>query len=185
MATSTSTPTSLSASVITTTSPTDEVSRSVHVPRAVDDFDDGFEESHLPDASAFNYYFLLLAVLVVLVALLLWFIHRCKTRQRERLRRGGEQALARDLDGWTDTRRLLHGRYRHNDAVFVHNDEGLDDHGEAPPPYQPKTAATTADVTIPLRALPRDEIERSRPPQYCDTPRSPLNISAAQDSVHP
>jgi len=92
------------------------------------------------------------------------------------MRRSGHNALARDLDGWVNTRRWMHGAWRYNQsAAFVRREEGLNEHGEAPPPYRPKGEATadvgashdvTTGLTIPLRTLPRDETERSRLPGY-------------------
>ncbi|ORY07671.1 hypothetical protein BCR34DRAFT_452086, partial [Clohesyomyces aquaticus] len=126
----------------------------------------------------FNYYFLFLAVFGVLVAISLWWIHRRRKRRKEQMRLSGQHALARDLDGWVNTRRWMHGGWRHNQSGFVRREEGLDEHGEAPPPYEPKgetsvavggansTGEGTADISIPLRTLQRDDIERSRPPEY-------------------
>jgi hypothetical protein len=90
--------------------------------------------------------------------------------------------LARDLEGWQTTHRLMHGRYRANGAVTVQRDEGLDEHGEAPPPYQPKTEGAAADVTIPLRTLPREEVARSQPPQYDESPQTDLNPGVRQET---
>lgn len=115
---------------------------------------------------AFRYYFLLLGVVIVILAILLWLLHRRKKRQRAQLQQGGTRALARDLEGWQGAQALMHGTYRPHNAVPVHREEGLDENGEAPPPYQPKTEATVEDVAIPLRTLQRDPGERSQPPQY-------------------
>ncbi|KAF2193711.1 hypothetical protein K469DRAFT_745205 [Zopfia rhizophila CBS 207.26] len=127
----------------------------------------------------FNYYFLFLALFGVVVAVFLWWIHRRKKRRKEQLRLSGQNALARDLDGWVNTRRWMHGGWRHNHtAAFVRREEGLDERGEAPPPYEPKadTAGgqgdaqpvqdSASELTVPLRTLQRDDIERSRPPEY-------------------
>jgi HAMP domain-containing protein len=148
------------------------------------DDEQDLDDAPAPDIKAFHYYFLLLAILVVFIVLFLWLMNRLRKRQRNRLHESGQQALARDLEGWTATHRLIHGRYRANGAVLVHRDEGLDEHGEAPPPYQPKTEGTAADVSIPLRALPRDEVERSRPPQYYESPHLHLDVSTRQETGH-
>lgn len=134
---------------------------------------DGYEQRN---ESVFNYYFLFLAAFGFLVVIGLWWLHRRRRIRKEQTRRSGHNALARDLDGWVNTRRWMHGAWRHNQATtFVRREEGLNEHGEAPPPYRPKGEATvdagiTHDVTtslaIPLRTLPRDEAERSRPPGY-------------------
>lgn len=97
------------------------------------------------------------------------------------MRLSGQNALARDLDGWINTRRWFHGTWRHNQtAAFVRREEGLNEHGEAPPPYRPKSDVTVTQgqegthdpasgLTIPLRTLSRDDIEQNRPPEYRET----------------
>lgn len=152
-----------------------------------DDIKEEFEESGR-EAKTFNYYFLLLAVLVILIAMIFWFLHRRRLRRREFWRQSGEQALARDVEGWANPRRFMHGRYRANDAVPLRQTadrcEGLDEHGEAPPPYQSKPEDTTVTVTIPLRTLPRDGSERSQPPQYHDRNGEVTN-TGGQETTRP
>ncbi|RAR01778.1 hypothetical protein DDE82_006252 [Stemphylium lycopersici] len=136
-----------------------------------DDIKEEFEESGR-QVKTFNYYFLLLALLVIIIAMVFWFLHRRRLRRRQFCRQSGEQALERDVEGWANPRRFMHGRQRANDAVPLRQTadrcEGLDEHGEAPPPYHSKPEDTTLSVTIPLRTLPRDESERTQPPQYHD-----------------
>ncbi|KAF1941336.1 hypothetical protein EJ02DRAFT_206320 [Clathrospora elynae] len=121
---------------------------------------------------------LVLAIFVVLVAGLLYWIHRRIKRHRELLHRSGQHASARDVEGWADT-------HTPNDATPVRREEGLDELGEAPPPYQPKSGVTLVDspvgsaqdrverVAIPLRTLSRSETEGTRPPDYGDTLQAP------------
>ncbi|KAF1845035.1 uncharacterized protein K460DRAFT_354894 [Cucurbitaria berberidis CBS 394.84] len=129
----------------------------------------------------FNYYFLFLVVFGVLVAILLWWLHRQKQRRTELARLSGQHALARDMEGWAGTRRFMHGRHaRNHQAAFIRRQEGLDEHGEAPPPYQPKSESTGAQrpaeaaqvaagrISIPLGTVSRYEIEGARPPAYHD-----------------
>ena len=182
MATPTST--TLVARVTTIDSLPNETSPSLndpHYPFGSEEERD-YNDTKSSDLKAFNYYFLLLAVLVLLVLLFLFFIHRWRKRQSERLRQNGQHALARDLEGWQNTHRLMHGRYRADGAVLVQQDEGLDEHGEAPPPYQPKTEGTAGDITVPLRTLPRGEVTRSQPPQYDESPQSDLNSGVRQET---
>lgn len=135
---------------------------------------------------AFNYYFLILGGIVVAVALGLWWIRRRKRRQKEQMRLSGQNALARDLDGWANSRRWIQGTWRQNqNATNTRHEEGLNEQGEAPPPYQPKSEISeTQDVlgenvletrsirdsatglTIPMHTLSRDELDRFRPPAY-------------------
>jgi hypothetical protein len=180
MATQSPTPTTLVARVTTIDGLPNETSPYYPFDPAEEDQD--LSDTQTSDTKAFNYYFLMLAILVALVALLLWLIHRRRKRQRALLRQGGQQALARDLEGWRNTQRLMHGRYRADGAVLVHRDEGLDEHGEAPPPYQPKTEGTAADVTIPLRSLARNEVERSHPPQYDESPQTHSSPDVRQET---
>ncbi|KAI4951829.1 hypothetical protein J4E86_007245 [Alternaria arbusti] len=49
---------------------------------------------------------------------------------------------------------------------LIHRRKGLDERGEAPPPYQPKSEVSSTTIAIPLRILPADGSERSLPPQY-------------------
>jgi hypothetical protein len=130
------------------------------------------------DVHAFNYYFLLLAVFAVFVAALLWYFHHRRAKKRALMRRGGQHALARDMEGWAGTRRFMHGHYRPSNAVLVRQHEGLNEHGEAPPPYQPKTDGPTVDLTIPLQTLSRDENDRSHPPQYYSDTRAQPDSNA-------
>jgi len=136
---------------------------------------------HVHTDGVFNYYFLFLALFGVLTAVFLWWIHKRRKRRKEQMRLSGHDALARDMAGWINTRRWFHGTRRHNQTgAFVRREEGLNEHGEAPPPYQPKSEVTAINaageargsrigVTIPLRTLPRDTVEQSRPPQYQKT----------------
>lgn len=128
--------------------------------------------------NVFNYYFLFLALFGALIAIGLWWIHKRRKRQKERMRLSGQNALAQDLDGWVNTRRWMHGRWRQNQTGPIRREEGLDENGEAPPPYQPNSDITVGQhdttpahdaasgLAIPLRTLSRDEIERIRPPEY-------------------
>jgi hypothetical protein len=135
--------------------------------------------------SVFNYYFLFLAAFGLLLVVGLWMIHKRRQKKKEQMRLSGHNALARDLDGWVNTRRWVHGAWRPT-AGFVRREEGFNEHGEAPPPYQTKTADTVlvqgpdgtphdlaANLTIPLRTLSRDEIERSRLPGYEEASGTP------------
>jgi hypothetical protein len=126
----------------------------------------------------FNYYFLFLALFGLLTAVSLWWIHRRRKRRKEQMRLSGHDALARDMDGWINTRRWFHGTRRHNQtAAFIRREEGLNEHGEAPPPYQPKNNVPrphaiggsqdpVSGLVIPLRTLPRNTDEQGRPPAY-------------------
>ena len=150
------------------------------VPRGEDD--DDFHNKQGLDVTAFKNYFLLLALLVVLLALVFWLIHRRKVRKR----RSRQHALARDVEAWSSTRRPIHGRYRTDNSVYLLCQmERLNEHGEAPPPYQPKIEATTMHVTIPLRTLAMDKSDRLQLPKYCDTEYMSLTPSMKEEAAHP
>ncbi|KAH7093343.1 hypothetical protein FB567DRAFT_173053 [Paraphoma chrysanthemicola] len=131
---------------------------------------------HIRDESVFNYYFLFLITFAVLIAALLWWLHKQRKRRKEQMRLSGHNALSRDLEGWVGARRFMHGRYRGNQAAFRRREEGLDEHGEAPPPYQSKNevsvshdptpaAPTSNDPIVPLRVLTREGVGGA-PPGY-------------------
>lgn len=118
----------------------------------------------------FNYYFLFLALLAAILAALLWWLHRQRRREQEQIRLRGQRALVRDVERWA--------MYRRRQPPTV---EGLNESGEAPPPYKSKDDILTAlelvrntmdlavDVAIPPRALSRDEIEHVQLPDYSET----------------
>ena len=133
----------------------------------------------------FNYYFLFLALLAGVLAAFLWWIHRHRRREQEQLRLRGQHALAQDVERWANERR--------NRLPIV---EGLNESGEAPPPYKPKvdlgTTVTTldgssgpaVDVTIPPRALSHDGMQHTRLPDYIEPIRLDDNFTRTE-SVRP
>lgn len=131
------------------------------------------------EEGVFNYYWLLLAAFGILLAVIMWWAHRQRRKRKELMRRSGQNALARDMEGWINTRRWFHGSGRMNmTRAFVRREEGLNEHGEAPPPYQPKSNVTVAQdpphdlangPTIPLRTLSRDVLDTGLPPEYRET----------------
>jgi hypothetical protein len=120
-------------------------------------------------AGTFNYYFLFLAIGAVIVAISLCWRHRRKEARKQQLRLGGHQALERDIEGWAGNRRFMHGRYGQNQASARSRNgaEGLNENGEAPPPYEPKNEGMVmVEPAVPLRTLSRNEGERIQPPGY-------------------
>ncbi|KAH7082949.1 hypothetical protein BKA63DRAFT_140260 [Paraphoma chrysanthemicola] len=143
---------------------------------------------HIRDESVFNYYFLFLIVFAVLIAALLWWLHKQRKRRKEQLRLSGHNALSQDLEGWVGARRFMHGRYGGNQAAFRRREEGLDEHGEAPPPYQSKNevsvshdttpaAPTSTEPAVPLRVLTREAVGGA-PPGYDVTTSQDEHTSA-------
>jgi hypothetical protein len=127
-------------------------------------------EEPVHDASVFNYYFLFLAVFGVFLAALLWWLRLRRRRQKQQQRLNGQQALARDFEGWAGARRFMHGRYgRHAASVQVRREDGLDEDGEAPPPYYPKSDTgrdPESGLAIPLRAVPSGGNQQVELPGY-------------------
>lgn len=132
---------------------------------------------------SFNYYLLFLGVPVTLVALVCFHIYRHRAAQRQNY----QQTEARYVEGWPRIRSLVRGTYGINDSVIarqpeglnehvpnvdVHVEDGLNENGEAPPPYQSKVEETEAVVAISLQTLQMDETVRREtvgehpPPQY-------------------
>jgi hypothetical protein len=129
------------------------------------------EDNSTHGAGTFNYYFLFLAIGAVIVAVSLCWRHRRKEARKQQQRLGGHQALERDIEGWAGTRRFMHGRYGQNQSLGrSRRVEGLDENGEAPPPYEPKSdmGVVVVEPAVPLRTLARDEGERREPPRYGD-----------------
>jgi len=135
-------------------------------PRGDDTDDAELYPEERQNVGFFRYYFLLLGVLAGFILVVIWLIHRRKVQRRALWPRNGQQALARDVEAWPGTRRLLHGRYGATNSVLLRPTEGLDERGEAPPPYQPKSEVSSTTIAIPLQVLPANGSERSLPPQY-------------------
>ncbi|CAN9214610.1 unnamed protein product [Alternaria alternata] len=91
---------------------------------------------------SFNYYLLFLGVPVTLVALVCFHIYRHRATQRQNY----QQTEARQPEGLNE----------HVPNVDVHVEDGLNENGEAPPPYQPKVEETEAVVAISLQTLQMD-----------------------------
>ncbi|KAL8722558.1 MAG: hypothetical protein Q9181_007459 [Wetmoreana brouardii] len=132
------------------------------------------------DKGILNYYFLLLAFLIILIGIAYLFYAR---RQRQKIalsRRNGQRALARDLERWGGGGPWGPGRFRGPRTSprqpRREREEGLDERGEAPPPYLPKEPEPThfgghgGDHDIPLQDMGRGS---EKPPDYDEGPSSP------------
>lgn len=160
------------------------------------DADDNSQQDR--DDGLLNYYFIFLALLVILLLIGIWYVHRRKKQRKARLRNSGQNALARDLNGWNQPRRWMHGvaPWR-TEGLDTHRDEGLNELGEAPPAYtkdmgtaerRASASSTLAEASdpppepaIPLRTLARDESDRLRirPPGYEESIRDSLTPTSA------
>ncbi|QDS67881.1 hypothetical protein FKW77_008042 [Venturia effusa] len=147
------------------------------IPPDQDDDDD----SH---SGLLNYYFVFLALFICLLVIGVYFIHKRKRAQKQASRNSGENALARDLDGWTSgPRRWIvgHRREESRNTRSGREEEGLDEFGEAPPPYiqatktvdnrETEVEGSQSEVQIPLDTLSRHDDERPatvKPPGYVE-----------------
>lgn len=137
------------------------------------------------NGSLINYYFIFFALLVVLVAIALFYGWRKRRRALQNYHNNRQQALARDVNAWDpmhSRRRYWQGRWRSGE---VSREEGLNEEGEAPPPYMPKQdegdgnaashtaegqaahgeATETQEPAIPLQTLSREQAGL-KPPDY-------------------
>jgi len=150
------------------------------------------DDSEDRDDNLLNFYFIFIALFVILLLIGIWYVHRRKKQRKARLRNSGQNALARDLNGWSQPRRWMYGvaPWRTDDRLTA-REEGLNELGEAPPPYIKDTqmrerrlsvgstsaAQLPTELAIPLRTLSRDERDRLKPPDYESSIRESLTTS--------
>ncbi|CAI9629273.1 unnamed protein product [Alternaria burnsii] len=133
------------------------------------------EEAPSIEHISFSYFFLFLGVPVALIALVCFHIYRHRATQRQT----GQQTEARRLEGLNE----------HVPNVDVHVEHGLNENGEAPPPYQPKVEETEAVVAISLQTLQMDETVRREtvgehpPPQYTAAERMASTLSTGEEAT--
>lgn len=125
-----------------------------------------------------SYYFVFIAIFFVLVAVILWISNQ---RRRRRLAQNTDvrrSALERDMRNshldqlYANTGRVSEGRRPHargtSGPFAVRRDEGLDERGEAPPPYKRDSGDRSTDdagLAIPMQTFQRDE-RHAKPPEY-------------------
>ncbi|KAH7351127.1 hypothetical protein BKA65DRAFT_253025 [Rhexocercosporidium sp. MPI-PUGE-AT-0058] len=92
----------------------------------------------------FNYYFIIVAIVVVLFVLTMLYIGKRKKQKAAILRSNSQQALAQDVEGLRNRFGMGRGAMRRAHAGGAgevqrtdERTEGLDERGEAPPPYRP------------------------------------------------
>ncbi|KAM3425119.1 hypothetical protein BST61_g7082 [Cercospora zeina] len=125
-----------------------------------------------------NYYFVFLALIVILVGIGAFFVYRRKRKAALLYQNGQTGALQQDIGAWDPSRarrRYWQGRWRSTDVT--HREEGLDEHGEAPPPYMPKETQDEEQglpmrnhndnnhLAVPLQTLSREQAGL-KPPEY-------------------
>ncbi|KAL8858991.1 MAG: hypothetical protein Q9178_004472 [Gyalolechia marmorata] len=129
-----------------------------------------------------NYYFLLLAFVIILLGILYLVIARRKRQKLAQRRQNGQRALARDLERWGGGGPWGPGRFRmprSSGTRQPRREEGLDESGEAPPPYVPKEpepAYTRAQGGSPgpgnIQLHDMNAMDH-KPPDYDEGPSSP------------
>ncbi|KAL8931779.1 MAG: hypothetical protein Q9211_006739 [Gyalolechia sp. 1 TL-2023] len=160
------------------TRPTPTGARATNIPDSADD--NAFNDDD-NDNGILNYYFLLLALLIIILGLVYLAYVR---RQRQKVlqsRRNGQRALARDLERWPGSGPWGPGRFRmpRSSPRQPRREEGLDERGEAPPPYIPKEpepayAGPGGGSAGPGNDIPLQDLTRSdhKPPDYEEGPSS-------------
>jgi len=146
-----------------------------------------------------QYYYIVLAVGVCLGFFCLWLAYRRRKMVKATQNTARQRALAEDSQGWHPSRLWTSngaGRSGTNnhDAASVHH-EGLNEHGEAPPPYLHGEPVLTehegvvahgggldGTVAIPLRAMRRSEVHSMKPPDYLETIVEPRESSSSTQS---
>ena len=120
-----------------------------------------------------KYYFVFVVVLLLLVVIGFWIgIHR-RDKHKAQSRMSRQSALAQDLDGWPNTRRWLHGNWRsernRDGSNVARREEGLNEHGQAPPPYQPASNSQqlhgSDGIAVPSPAFTAPD-SGPKPPEY-------------------
>ncbi|GIZ42195.1 hypothetical protein CKM354_000547300 [Cercospora kikuchii] len=128
--------------------------------------------------SLVNYYFVFLALIVILVGIGAFFVYRRKRKIALLYQNGQAGALQQDVGAWDPSRarrRYWQGRWRSTDVTD--REEGLNEHGEAPPPYMPKETRDEEqglpmrnhndnnNLAVPLQTLSREQAGL-KPPEY-------------------
>ena len=142
------------------------------VPSAVPSATDkaNYSSQNTEDKVILNYYFLLLAVFIIILIIAYWSIARRRRNRRLMLRNNQQSALERDVETWPGRRAGAGARWRHP-GVDSTVEEGLDERGEAPPPYlkEPEAAHLYGREGVELQHMPAQE---GKPPDYDAGPSS-------------
>ena len=96
-----------------------------------------YQQSSDPASHAFNYYFLIIAAVVIFVSFGVLYMGRRKKRKAALVHTRGQRALARDVEGWRSRFGVGRASAYNNTINDADAEDGLDERGEAPPPYVP------------------------------------------------
>lgn len=152
----------------------------------------GCKDSSNTDHGVTQYYFVFLALIICVAGLGAFLVWRKKKRARQWAHTGREHALANDISTWEPTsghrRRNWQGRWR---SAHISQEEGLDEHGEAPPPYVPKSTEEEqalqarnpgGNLAIPLQTLSREDAGL-KPPDYTEMHTRPVSEATEASSA--
>ena len=124
----------------------------------------GYNPEDNGDKGILNYYFLLIVVFIIIVIIAYWSIARRRRNRLIRLRDNQQSALARDVETWPGRRRGVGARWR-NGGVDTTVEEGLDERGEAPPPYLKELEPAHLDAREGVE-LHNMHAQEGKPPDY-------------------
>lgn len=152
----------------------------------------GNEQDNDSGSGSEAYYFIFIAIFFVLVGGMLWGVNQRKRRRTAQNTSVRRSALERDMQNaqfdqlfpnsrrWTGEGRRSGARSSGGGLSGPRRDEGLNEVGEAPPPYKPAGAGNGqmngAGITIPMQTFQPDD--RNKPPEY-DT--SVGHVTTARD----
>ena len=155
------------ATTTTSTAPTSSTSNAM--PSTSDDAPGSGSNPGDGTGGISSYYFVFVAIFLCIAGLGGFLIWWRKHRMTTLMQANRELAMARD---WGDRRRTYQGRWH---SAEHSREDGLNERGEAPPPYIPKTPEEEAaengahsQPAIPLRTLSR-ELAGMKPPDYSET----------------
>ena len=154
------------------------------MPQTSDNAHDG-NQGASNTTSLVNYYFVFLALIVAVAGLAVFLMYRRKKKYGAIIRQGRQGALERDLNTWDPIRarrRYWQGRWR---SAEHSREEGLNEFGEAPPPYVPKSRDEESgfqhghinggnEPAMPMHALSREQAGL-KPPDYTETTVQSIN----------
>ncbi|KAH7399950.1 hypothetical protein BKA64DRAFT_470051 [Cadophora sp. MPI-SDFR-AT-0126] len=120
----------------------------------------------------FNYYFIIVAIVVILFVITMLYIGKRKKRKAAIMRSNSQRALAQDVEGLRNRFGMGRGAMRRahagglgtgvgdgRGAGAVERTEGLNERGEAPPPYRPgsKPPSLRSSDGVAVREVPSRE----------------------------
>jgi hypothetical protein len=187
--------TATATATATTTTPFD------YLPTETDYKTPSDEDSARNMGGLVNYYFVFLALVLCVAGLAAFLVWRRKKRLTQMMTLQPEQDVSSSSAWGPDThpRRRYYwqqGRWRSTDVSAA--EEGLDEHGEAPPPYMPKACedspsgvsggggggarpATHDDLEVPMQALSREQAGL-KPPDYVEASALSLGLGGVSTS---